>query len=1197
MSDMLNVASKATISSSSNKKQSYKEGVLTEVEENPWCLVDLGRNFPCSGIKIYGLKTIDNLKVEVSSDLKEWCELSVFSQNDSTLYLQILPQSQTRYIRVSGIGRMSLEFSKLEAYVTDLIVSARDDALGSRMYALVNGMIIAKKIGFNFGYVWKEINHDFQQGDDLAGMKLDGEDAIFSKKFIEQHSYNGYLKSKGILFGFKDKNIFSLKEKPYHYHWGYYAPLGYGFDDYDEKKYHNDFKSCFFDIKFAKPIDMVLQLSNDTSKNIGNFVALHLRGGDIIHGEASKIYQKACYYKVFPVEIALEIIKIELKKKINIILFGDDLYLLRELQKYSKELAKDFGADVYIVDDLIDRSKYSITQMGFYEMALMSKAQKIYRAGSSLFSRFAHAIGDAQMINIFTYFTSKERYEILKRNIGILKLNSERRKSYAYFNLYLLSIELKLDIDVSKYHLMQAIGVYKENKVFYNLYLANCYAIECNCSQLEELLKETIRENDIVFFKNLFLLYAGQTNHSEMENFLTLSKKCDLSKFPFISYVVSKIYFHRKNFERSDYYCNFASSLNFESFLLFKKELVFSVQKDMQLKLIEQYKDSWNFVEIEKIYSISAGKNQFLEEYVSYLIFTGQFKKALDALKKYPSIAQILDLSKDEMLQDLEAILQEKLEDLTRNKYRIKDDYIAAYVVTELVEQNKHCCLDLIFVLLERSILKSSNTLLKAFCIKKVIDYFFPYRAFFENNKIVILILNKIHEEFLTSIGGKIYYDILSCKVSNVNFSNIQVQTRKRVAVCIFGALRGDFVASLKNIEETIVKPLNADVFIFSWNRAYIWAGLGGNGNWVKRFFDENVVKKSPVEIRNNAGLKNMLPSVFEELSKEYYKDIKKADFKEIANLKRVCLENPDNFEKKYTTKLNRSKMWYAIYRSYQLMCEYENEKGFNYDYVVATRPDRDHEGFLKLAHIEMLKSNEILELQGHLGPAGEKFAGPRDSMKRWMCIWEYAQLNKNISFFKDFPFLKISPHQLLHNWLIVNGIRCYPLYGKDFKLKDFNQSSCIRGLKIPNIKDVLTQDLKKLENSHQRIIPEIIDFFEVLQQRNHTMVLGAVDVVKSHLSYKLGQEAIRCSKGFGYVKLPLALFWVYIKHQRKITSLKLHEYQDYKESQKIMKYFSYRLGSIILNAHKNWYKGGYIRLPFVIAKLKREFKKNRDKK
>ncbi|MGH2267801.1 hypothetical protein [Campylobacter taeniopygiae] len=685
-------------------------------------------------------------------------------------------------------------------------------------------------------------------------------------------------------------------------------------------------------------------------------------------------------------------------------------------------------------------------------------------------------------------------------------------------------------------------------------------------------------------------------NDSEIEKLVTFSKQYDVTKYPNISYFLSKIYFYKKSYKQALYYCNFAHSFTSENFISFKNNLQFLVEKEERKQNIEQYKQAWNFTQMEKIFDEYAIKDNMFGEYIVFLFSIGKFKKALDEMKNYEDSFQCFGLSKFELMETIKVILKEKFEHLLSKTYKIKNDYIAAYVISNIIERSdKMKYLNDVFSLLEKSILNSNDKILKAFCIKNLIDCFFPFNLFFQNSKIMVLILNKLHEEFLNTVGGNCYYEILSKKLKKVFINNMHLQTKKKVAVCIFGAMRGDFIASLKNLEKTIIKPLNADVFIFSWNKAYKWAGLGGNGCWVARFFPNNIVNECPFEIRNNSGLKFLMPEVFIGLSKEMCFNIKQDDFKEIQSLKKICLENPDKFESKYKINFNKSKMWYGIYRSYQLLCEYEKENNFKYDFIVATRPDRDHDGELKIERLEVLNSNEILELQGGIGPSGEKFAGPRESMRLWMSIWEYARLNKEMSFFSDFPVLKISPHQLLHHWLVVNNIKCYPLYNKDFKLKAFNDSLCVRGLKMPDIKQALLKDLNKLKKDNIKLANSIENFFDLLLNQEYIMPARVVDSAKNHLSYKLGQAMVNC-KGLGYLMLIFKLIKIGILHNRLTKNQELVMYCDYHESQKIKKYFSYRLGKILINAHKNWYKGGYIKLIFDIIKLKKEFK-NKGKK
>ncbi|WP_213274875.1 hypothetical protein [Campylobacter vulpis] len=70
---------------------------------------------------------------------------------------------------------------------------------------------------------------------------------------------------------------------------------------------------------------------------------------------------------------------------------------------------------------------------------------------------------------------------------------------------------------------------------------------------------------------------------------------------------------------------------------------------------------------------------------------------------------------------------------------------------------------------------------------------------------------------------------------------------------------------------------------------------------------------------------------------------------------------------------------------------------------------------------------------------------------------------------------------------------------------------------------------------------------------------------VKQHLSYKLGQAMIECSKSFfGYICLPYVLY--YIKSTHKKENLETtQQFLDYEEAQSIKNHLSYKLGQGLL--------------------------------
>ncbi|XAK33081.1 hypothetical protein AAID92_01745 [Campylobacter coli] len=106
---------------------------------------------------------------------------------------------------------------------------------------------------------------------------------------------------------------------------------------------------------------------------------------------------------------------------------------------------------------------------------------------------------------------------------------------------------------------------------------------------------------------------------------------------------------------------------------------------------------------------------------------------------------------------------------------------------------------------------------------------------------------------------------------------------------------------------------------------------------------------------------------------------------------------------------------------------------------------------------------------------------------------------------------------------------------------------------------------------------------------------IGAVDIVKNKLSYKLGQAMIENSKSIkGYIIMPFVLLDI-VKHYRKTKQSyienKLNSYSDYNEAIKYKNHMSYQLGNALIQAHKHRYKGGYIKFIFDIIKIKSKFK------
>ncbi|HEC1763098.1 TPA: glycosyltransferase family 8 protein [Campylobacter jejuni] len=114
----------------------------------------------------------------------------------------------------------------------------------------------------------------------------------------------------------------------------------------------------------------------------------------------------------------------------------------------------------------------------------------------------------------------------------------------------------------------------------------------------------------------------------------------------------------------------------------------------------------------------------------------------------------------------------------------------------------------------------------------------------------------------------------------------------------------------------------------------------------------------------------------------------------------------------------------------------------------------------------------------------------------------------------------------------------------------------------------------------------------------------GAVNKIKTHLSYKLGNEILNIKENkLKVFILPFTLFFIFIKHKLSnfiyklmldtnpnLKPLNLEEYQDYQQALQIKNYLSYRLGNTLVK-----YPFTFIfRVSRVYKEWKKEFKKRK---
>lgn len=108
--------------------------------------------------------------------------------------------------------------------------------------------------------------------------------------------------------------------------------------------------------------------------------------------------------------------------------------------------------------------------------------------------------------------------------------------------------------------------------------------------------------------------------------------------------------------------------------------------------------------------------------------------------------------------------------------------------------------------------------------------------------------------------------------------------------------------------------------------------------------------------------------------------------------------------------------------------------------------------------------------------------------------------------------------------------------------------------------------------------------------------IYGAAEAIKADLPYKLGNVLVSAKKPDQIVKLPMTLMKEYKSFEKEsghlYSPLKLDEYADAREAEKVKKHLSYQLGKIMVDSKQSPKK--LISLPLNMGKLIISFKKNK---
>ncbi|MCX2817573.1 MULTISPECIES: hypothetical protein [unclassified Pseudomonas] len=255
----------------------------------------------------------------------------------------------------------------------------------------------------------------------------------------------------------------------------------------------------------------------------------------------------------------------------------------------------------------------------------------------------------------------------------------------------------------------------------------------------------------------------------------------------------------------------------------------------------------------------------------------------------------------------------------------------------------------------------------------------------------------------------------------------IKRRSTPKVAVCISGQLR-NFDSNSMHIWRSLVKPLNADVFIHTWDTQVL---ATSELKFLTRTLGREISSKLPSDLLHAEQFQRVFPKTSKLLAKDIQNPVDILKLYKLDNVKHVITEPAEAFDK-YANRLglsmngktNQAKMFYKLYACDQLRQQEELANGFEYDVVIRTRPDLiiDIPAIHEALEYCCRKPNSIFTSYFHHDGYGDQFAmGSSIAMSTYSNIW--PKLESTRSFVLHPGFTGKGAEFLLGDHLFTSGL------------------------------------------------------------------------------------------------------------------------------------------------------------------------------
>lgn len=377
---------------------------------------------------------------------------------------------------------------------------------------------------------------------------------------------------------------------------------------------------------------------------------------------------------------------------------------------------------------------------------------------------------------------------------------------------------------------------------------------------------------------------------------------------------------------------------------------------------------------------------------------------------------------------------------------------------------------------------KNINQTRRDFCLLIIVEYcinndkelFFKLRKQYYNH-VSNIFSRLVYNNIITNSERKLFISFFFNAIRKHN--SFKITRKRRVAICISGQYRSN-TASLESIKKNLVTPLNADVFIHTWDSYSKWTGFGGAPQ-AARTLGKDIGLAIPKEYSDLRLLENVFPTAYPILKEPIWGLGLNKDVFDLLNPKIVQIENEEDYVKslgedisgylKPRGSLNQIKMFYGIGKSIDMALSYDK-----YDYIIRCRPDSLINESVSMDVISNLENNTIycpihktVSLQDYHFCISSSMAY---NFSQFIgCLFEKKQMSP----YDEFPLY--DAHNLMMAWMVSNNYICEKEIVKGVLLP--NQK-----ITLPRLKLALKSDFSKLTLDDQNKFRE---FVNILIKRN----------------------------------------------------------------------------------------------------------------